>query len=191
MVIIELNLFPIKKLYYLLIFFVFMLQNTTVVVYNVNEVKKLKNIDGDNLREIVRIIVRNLGLLERGNACCCGVTLAQCHAIVEIGRAKEITLNILAELLNVDKSTISRTIDNLVSLNYVTRETHSENRRYIKISLSKNGEEIYEKIEESMSEYYNNLISLVAEDKKETVHEALAVLMDVIKQNKGSNTKGV
>lgn len=147
----------------------------------------MKNIDGYNLREIVRIIVRDLGLLERGQACCCGVTLTQCHAIVEIGRAKEITLSELAKLLNVDKSTISRTIDNLVSLDFVTRETHSENRRYIKISLNKNGEKIYEKIEQSMTEYYGNLISMVAEDKREMVNESLQLLIDIIKQNKCSN----
>ena len=151
----------------------------------------MDNMDGNNLREIVRMVVRNLGLLERNGACCCGVTLTQCHAIVEIGREKEITLNALAELLNVDKSTISRTIDNLVSLDFVTREIHPENRRCIKISLSKNGEEVYEKIEHSMADYYNNLISMVAEDKKEIVNESLQVLMDIIKQNRGCNMKGV
>ncbi len=151
----------------------------------------MDNIDGNNLREIVRILVRNLGLLERSGACCSGVTLTQCHAIVEIGRAKEITLNALAESLNVDKSTISRTIDNLVILDYVTRETHPENRRCIKIGLSNNGQTIFEKIEQSMMDYYNNLISMVAVEKKEIVHEGLQLLIDIVKQNKYCAMKGL
>ena len=39
-----------------------------------------------DLRELIRLLVRNLGILEKGDASCCDVTISQCHAIVEIGR---------------------------------------------------------------------------------------------------------
>jgi hypothetical protein len=39
------------------------------------------------LRELIRVLVRNLGILEKSDASCCGVTISQCHAIVEIGRS--------------------------------------------------------------------------------------------------------
>ena len=67
--------------------------------------------ESNYLRELIRILVRNLGVLEKADANCCGVSISQCHAIVEIGRAKEISLNKLAELLTLDKSTMSRTIN--------------------------------------------------------------------------------
>jgi len=142
------------------------------------------NADGNDLREIVRILVRNLGLLEKTEAGCCGVTLAQCHAIVEIGRVKEISLNSLAELLNLDKSTMSRTVDNLVKQNLVLREVHSENRRYIKIILTENGEEIYKGIEKNMEDYYKRVISLVPSEKREQVLDSLQILVDIVKVNK-------
>ncbi|HBF35883.1 MAG TPA: MarR family transcriptional regulator, partial [Firmicutes bacterium] len=68
----------------------------------------------DVLREIVRILERKLGVLDDLQSSCCGVTFAQCHAIVEIGRARKISLNDLADILGLDKSTMSRTINNLV-----------------------------------------------------------------------------
>lgn len=167
-----------------------MLQNTTVAMYNISEVNQMKNSNGSDLREIVRMLVRNLGLMERSEACCCGVTLAQCHAIVEIGRVKEINLNNLAQLLNLDKSTMSRTIDNLVNQDLVLREVHTENRRSIRIKLTEKGEEIFKGIENSMEEYYSNVISLVPLDKKEQVLESLQILVNIVKENKCCDVKG-
>ena len=150
----------------------------------------MNNINGSDLREIVRILVRNLGLLEKDEAGCCGVTLAQCHAIVEIGRSKEINLNNLAELLNLDKSTMSRTIENLVNQNLVLREIHTENRRYIKIKLTEKGVEIFRGIEANMDDYYNNIISLIPADKKIQVLDSLQILVDTLKVNKCCDVKG-
>jgi len=150
----------------------------------------MNNVNRNDLREIVRVLVRNLGLLERSEACCCGVTLTQCHAIVEIGRSEEINLNSLAEMLNLNKSTMSRTIDNLVKQSIVLREVHTENRRFIKIKLTEKGYEIYKKIEMSMGEYYEHIISLVSKDKKEQVLESLQILVDIVKENKFSDLLG-
>jgi len=150
----------------------------------------MNNVNGSDLREIVRVLVRSLGLLERSEACCCGVTLTQCHAIVEIGRSKEINLNSLAEMLNLNKSTMSRTIDNLVNQNIVLREVHTENRRCIRIKLTEEGDEIYKKIEKSMEDYYNNVMSLVSRDKKDQVLESLQILVDIVKTNRCCDVKG-
>jgi len=149
----------------------------------------MNNAKSSDLREIVRILVRDLGLLERNKSCCCGVTLAQCHAIVEIGRSKEINLNSLAELLNLEKSTMSRTINNLVNESLVLREVHTENRRYIKIKLTEKGEEIFREIEKTMEDYYTDVISLVPVDKREQVLESLQILVNIVNANKCCNEK--
>jgi len=119
-------------------------------------------------------------------ACYCGVTLTQCHAIVEIGRSDEINLNRLAEMLNLNKSTMSRTIDNLVNQNIVLREVHTENRRYIKIKLTEKGEDMFKKIEKTMEDYYNKIIYLVPIEKKEQVMGSLQILVDIVKANRGN-----
>lgn len=48
------------------------------------------------LRELIRILLRNLGMLEKSDTSRCGVTITQCHAIVEIGRNGKISLVDLA-----------------------------------------------------------------------------------------------
>lgn len=136
------------------------------------------------LRELIRLLVRNLGLLEKSEASCCEITISQCHAIVEIGRIEKLSLNELAELLELDKSTTSRTINNLVDLGLVQREVSPEDRRYITINLTKEGEEIYKNIEDSMDEYYLNIFNSIPEEKRSQVLESLELLTDAVKNNK-------
>lgn len=136
------------------------------------------------LRELIRLLVRNLGLLEKSEASCCEITISQCHAIVEIGRIEKLSLNKLAELLELDKSTTSRTINNLVDLGLVQREVSPEDRRYITINLTTEGEKIYRNIENSMDEYYLNIFNSIPEEKRKQVLESLELLIEAIKNNK-------
>jgi len=136
------------------------------------------------LRELIRVLVRNLGILEKSDASCCGVTISQCHAIVEIGRSGEVSLNELAELLALDKSTMSRTINNLVEDGLVIRELDPEDRRYVKIKLTDKGIKIFKNIEESMDRYYKAIFNSVPEEKKEQVLDSLKLLIEAVNKNK-------
>lgn len=139
---------------------------------------------GNYLRELLRILVRNLGLLEKSEASCCGTTIAQCHAIVEIGRGSQISLNELAEVLGLDKSTMSRTINNIVEADLAIREIHPEDRRYITIELTEKGKEVFDSIEGSMELYYKSILDSIPENKREQVIESLELLTEAVKQNK-------
>lgn len=144
----------------------------------------MKNQGSHYLRELIRILVRNLGILEKSEATCCGTTVSQCHAIVEIGRTNEITLNELAVLLGLDKSTMSRTINNLVDSGQVIRELHAGDRRYVTIKLTDEGTEVFKSIEGSMEQYYKSIFSSIPEEKREQVFESLQLIVDAVKQNK-------
>jgi len=142
------------------------------------------NQGSENLRELIRILVRNLDVLEKSDASCCGVTITQCHAIVEIGRMKKVSLVDLAELLGLDKSTMSRTINNLVEDGLVNRDLDSENRRYVSIQLTNKGIEVFNNIEESMDSYYSSIFSSIPENKRSQVLESLKLLTAAVKENK-------
>lgn len=142
------------------------------------------NQGSDILRELLRVLVRNLGILEKSDASCCGVTITQCHAIVEIGRSEKISLVDLADLLGVDKSTMSRTVNNLVEADLAVRELDAENRRYVIIQLTENGRSVFRNIEESMESYYKSIFGSIPEDKRSQVLESLQLLTDAVKNNK-------
>jgi DNA-binding MarR family transcriptional regulator len=135
------------------------------------------------LRELIRILVRDLGVLEKSDASCCGVSIAQCHAIVEIGREEKISLVDLANLLGLDKSTMSRTINNLVESELVHRDLDMENRRYVNIQLTEKGIIVFRNIEETMEEYYMSIFNSIPEGKRKQVLESLEILKVAVESN--------
>ncbi len=132
-------------------------------------------------REVVKTCVRKLGLLQKADASCCGITVAQCHTLVEIGKCNCLSLNELSELLTLDKSTMSRTVDNLVNSGLVMRQSDTEDRRYMKITLTAKGSEMVEIINNSMEKYYERVLNAVPEDKHTLVIEALPYLLTAVK----------
>lgn len=138
-----------------------------------------KLIEKKELRETIRILERKLGLLSDNEMSCCGITMAQCHAIVEIGRVKNISLIDLSNLLNLDNSTLSRTVNNLVKSNLAKRELDPQDRRYVTISLTDKGLKIFKGIENDMDSHYSEIYDCIPEDKRNQVLESLQILIDV------------
>jgi DNA-binding MarR family transcriptional regulator len=143
---------------------------------------KTKN-NADVLREIVRVLERKLGVLDDLQSSCCGMTFSQCHALVEIGRAQSISLNDLADLLGLDKSTMSRTINNLVENDLVAREIDSGDRRYITIQLTPKGRQSFQEIETGMGAYFTQIYQSIPEAKREQVIESLQLLVLAMSEN--------
>lgn len=138
----------------------------------------------NELRELTRLMVRNLGFLDKSEATCCGTTLGQCHAIIEIGTAQEISLNELADILKLDNSTMSRTVNNLVDQQLIVRETDPQDRRYIKMKLTDKGVGVFWSIENNMNIYFASLLKDIPEEKHEQVIESLMLLVQAMKNNK-------
>ena len=132
--------------------------------------------DAAPLRELLRILVRKTGILERGEATCCSITLSQCHALVEIGRQANLSVNQLAELLGLDKSTVSRAVDKLVGDGTVLREEHPEDRRYATLRLTEDGRQLFDTIESRMTAYFHEVIQSIPEEKRPQVLESLQYL---------------
>ncbi len=139
--------------------------------------------DSKKLRELIRVLERKLGVLKENQTSCCSVTLGQCHALVEIGRSGSISLNELAELLNLENSTMSRTVNNLVKAELAKRDIDPEDRRYVTISLTDSGAKLFIEIEESMNSYFGKIYNSIPENKKFQVLECLGILLEAIDKN--------
>ncbi|WP_024834472.1 MarR family winged helix-turn-helix transcriptional regulator [Ruminiclostridium josui] len=139
--------------------------------------------DSKKLRELIRVLERKLGVIKENQTSCCSITLGQCHALVEIGRSGSISLNELADLLNLDNSTMSRTVNNLVKAKLAKRDVDPEDRRYITISLTDSGAKLFTDIEESMNSYFGKIYNSLPKNKKLQVLESLGLLLEAIDKN--------
>ena len=133
------------------------------------------------LRESLRLVVRKLGVLERGDASCCEITLSQCQTIVEIGRAGTMSVNLLAEILGVDKSTVSRSVDKLVNNEILVRDTDPQDRRSVILCLSDKGQIVFGEVEKRSTAYFNEVVADIPDDKREQIIESLQYLIKSLK----------
>lgn len=124
-------------------------------------------------REYTRQLECHLGYMNQADCCCCGVSQAQCFLIVEIGRKPGISVKELAEILRTDKSSISRSVEELVQKGFVERRPSREDRRYVELRLLQKGQERFEKIEHDMYFKFKEVWDRIPTEKQGQVLEAL------------------
>ena len=91
------------------------------------------------------------------DSCCQGVTLAQCHTILEIENLGQATTVALSKRLGLDKSTLSRTIDGLVNTGLAARAAHPTDRRFNLLSLTAKGQDVADQINHSNDDFYRRV----------------------------------
>ena len=133
------------------------------------------------LRELLRVLIRKLGLLDRSEALCCDMTLSQCNALIEIGRAGFLSVNQLADRLDLDKSTVSRSSDRLVVDGLLQREEYPTDRRYVVLKLSDKGKQSYLNLEQRMASYFEDVIVEIDPNEREQVLKSLQILSSALK----------
>ncbi len=122
------------------------------------------------LRVMEREIARELEME------CCGVSLSQCNALVEMEALEESTVKELSEILDLDKSTLSRTIDGMQNIGLINREIHEKDRRFMKLSLTDQGEKLAKNINQKCDDYYKKLFEQIPEEE----HEGIIKVIDLI-----------
>ena len=125
------------------------------------------------LRENTRILECHLGNINKTDSCCCGISEPECFVLVEIGRKPNVSVKELAEILRLDKSGVSRTVEELVQKDYVERKPSTEDRRFVVLNLTLKGKERFEKIENGMNRKFKEILDKIPVDKREQVIEAL------------------
>ena len=106
---------------------------------------------------------------------CCSINESQCFLIVEIGREPGICVKDLADKVGLDKSGISRGVEELVRKGYVNREASKEDRRCVVLTLTEAGQARFEKIENDMSGKFAAVLSNISEDEQQLVLDALKI----------------
>ncbi|AJY75485.1 MarR family winged helix-turn-helix transcriptional regulator [Paenibacillus beijingensis] len=136
-----------------------------------------------NVREVLQLLVRRFGLLQKDGAQCCGISVIQSHVIYELSKGTNLSLNDLAQILSVDTSTLSRQVQQLVELEWVSRTPDPKDRRYVVLSLTAKGNEQADAIAEMMAQYVQELFRHIPADKKEQVLESLQLLSTAMSQS--------
>jgi DNA-binding MarR family transcriptional regulator len=134
------------------------------------------------LREKLRQLERETSSPFKPETGCCGLTLAQCHTLLEVGYRDDVSLVELAASIGLDASTLSRTIQGLVMLGLVNRLTNEQDRRCISISLTEQGRRAFSEIETTFNDYFGRVLELIPVEKREAVVDSVAAFSDAVKK---------
>ena len=115
-------------------------------------------------RRILRLFERELNI-QNQSSCCCGVTVTQCHTLLELEKNDHNTLNELTTKLHLDNSTVSLTVETLVKGGLLYRTIPPDNRRITIISLTQKGRSVCRTINEGNDKYYSEALKEIPDDK--------------------------
>jgi len=138
-------------------------------------------------RERLRVLERETVRPFDDRSRCCGLTLAQGHALLEIGRRGDISLVDLAAAFGLDTSTLSRTIQGLVLAGLVDRRAGLKDRRYIVISLTEKGSRACRDIERRFDGHFAAVLDRIPPDRRDQVVDCVALLADAVRAENESS----
>jgi DNA-binding MarR family transcriptional regulator len=138
-----------------------------------------------DFRRNLRVIEREAGNQMKGDGECCGVSMAQCHVIMELGSLEKTSISDLAGILRLDKSTLSRTIEGLVQAGLVERSIDSEDRRYMQVSLTGQGRKVFGEMNTACNRLYQAVFRNIPAKMHGRVMECLGLLAGAIQKAKG------
>jgi DNA-binding MarR family transcriptional regulator len=118
---------------------------------------------------------------------CCGVTLTQCHTLLELDHHDNISLKELSQKLGLDKSTLSRIVEGLVNLGLVDREVPKNNRRTIKIKLTKQGISVCNKINTANNLYFQNVLNSLSKEQLPIFLDSFKTIVSKMKEMNNEN----
>lgn len=130
------------------------------------------------LREIERAVARHL----KDQTPCCGITPAQCHVLLELEEMANPGIAKLAGRLQLDASTLSRTIDGLVKSGLVSRTENPQNRRSSWVSLTEDGIQTCHQINLVCDEFYSRLFEKIPKSQHSRLLKAIGLFAQVFSE---------
>ena len=127
-------------------------------------------------RANLRVIERETANYLKNETACCGVSLSQCHILMELDTQGEMSLKQLAGNLQADASTLSRVIDGMVNTGLILREANPDDRRAVILKLSEQGQRTAVTINEQSNRFYQRLFELLPTEKHASLVECIALL---------------
>jgi DNA-binding MarR family transcriptional regulator len=118
-----------------------------------------KRADIDAILDSFSGLIRALGLL-RPDTTSCGqpMSVTEAHTIGELHQGGPATQQCLADALRLQKSTVSRLVDQLEADGVVTRQPNPDDRRSVLVSLTKLGASRAERLDDARRTLFSRLL---------------------------------
>lgn len=137
----------------------------------------------DEVGLMMQKLVRAFQLFERDEIKPQGFTTSQCYTMLELYKVNSLTMNELSEKMNLNSSTMTRVLDNLVRDKYILRSKDEFDKRIVIVSLSDTGTEAAKKLDIAVKEYYKKIIENIPDGQVEDVLKSVNILQKAFEKS--------
>jgi DNA-binding MarR family transcriptional regulator len=137
--------------------------------------------DAAVLQDRVVAFVRAFGL-HRPSETPCGkpIPVSEAHALMELARGDALTQSELGLRLRLEKSTVSRLVDNLVRRGWLTRTPHPTDGRAVLLRLTPRGLDAAIELQQARRRKFEALLDRISEDDREQIVQALDAMTEAL-----------
>lgn len=137
--------------------------------------------DAQSLQDRIQELIRQFGLLDHEHTPCGRpMPTSQAHAVQVLGLLGTATQRELAARLNLDESTVSRLVEQLVQRGWVDRAVDEHNRRRSRLTLTAEGRVVLADIRQSSVAKVRLIQERIPPERRSQVLEALDTLIAAI-----------
>lgn len=138
---------------------------------------KMKECCIEEVGDMVKKLVRVFQLFERDQIKIFGVTTSQCYCLLELLKSEKLTMFELSQKMNLNTSTMTRIVDNLVRDGLILREKDDKDRRVVLLLLTENGRNTANRLNESINLYYKKTMENLPEGELDTILKSVSTLL--------------
>ena len=131
----------------------------------------------NEIGEMMQNLVRTLQIFERMQISKKGYTNSQCYTLLNLFKNETMAMKELSEKMNLDTSTMTRIVNNLVRDGLIKREHSEEDRRIVNVILTEKGYKEAEKLSKEVIDFYRMIIEEIPEGRVIEVVEAMNILI--------------
>ncbi|MDH5905087.1 bifunctional helix-turn-helix transcriptional regulator/GNAT family N-acetyltransferase [Vibrio splendidus] len=137
------------------------------------------------LRELSRQLVRQLGMLDKD---CGDIALPpiQAHTLIELEQ-QPLTVNQLADKLNIDKSNASRAVNNLAKNSLIQTSPHPNDKRSVVASVTEQGINTLAQLHSQQNQFYDSVLERLTEAETQQVSGGIKHYLKALQQSHASS----
>jgi len=136
----------------------------------------------DEVRLIVQRMVRIFQMFERDQIKPFGFTISQCYTMIELLKTDQLKMNDISNKMNLSISTMTRNVEKLVRDGYIERTKGRDDKRQVIIKLSEKGRHTTVRLNNSINEYYKNIIENLPTGEVEKVLDSVSLLFSAFEK---------
>ena len=142
------------------------------------------------LHRVLGNLIRGYQLRDRDEICCHGISVAQCYALQVVGEAGSPKMSELADRLQLKVSTLTRTVDQLVAQDLVSRCDDPRDRRICCVTLTPEGRRILDTINREIIEIEKDVLRRIPAEDREPLIRGLTEIADALAERRARSASG-